>query len=402
LSGNRTPDDLCLGRVSLGYLRAVFATFLLPVTTALAVFPIIALLVMLPVAVVSYRRRGRAGGWTTLVFYCFLFYLLAAVMQTVIPLPRYPAGYCATQTYASTPQLRPFYFIEVVEQRARGSWSLGAMARNPALWSTALNVVLLVPLGFFLRYMFGVRVLAAVAIGFGVSLLFELTQLTGLWFVYPCAYRLFSVDDLILNTVGAALGALLAGPLGRLLPALDPERERRRYATRVTVSRRLFALLADVVGFAVLTGFVLGLIILFGGTASGQAPTVAVLAAVWFVLVPTLTGSTFGKRAMLLRVQRTNGRRAGPLSILVRYGVLLSPLWLLWIALSVDRWDVFAQPEQLLIPLGMLVSVFAVGVWTPLAVFFGDETAPYERLSGTVNVAIVSRPSTVVAGRTEG
>jgi hypothetical protein len=63
---------------------------------------------------------------------------------------------------------------------------------------------------------------------------------------------------------------------------------------------------------------------------------------------------------------------------------------------------VFAQPEQLLIPLGMLVSVFAVGVWTPLAVFFGDETAPYERLSGTVNVAIVSRPSTVVAGRTEG
>src|SRR5688500_5385121 len=108
---------------------------------------------MLPVAVVSYRRRGRAGGWATLVFYCFVFYMLAAVMQTVIPLPRNPEAYCATQTYASTPQLRPFYFIEVVEQRARGRWSPGAMIRNPALWSTALNVVLLLPLGFFLRYM---------------------------------------------------------------------------------------------------------------------------------------------------------------------------------------------------------------------------------------------------------
>jgi glycopeptide antibiotics resistance protein len=35
---------------------------------------------------------------------------------------------------------------------------------------------------------------------------------------YLPAYRLFSVDDLILNTTGAALGALLTGPLTRLLP----------------------------------------------------------------------------------------------------------------------------------------------------------------------------------------
>jgi hypothetical protein len=30
-----------------------------------------------------------------------------------------------------------------------------------------------------------------------------------------------------------------------------------------------------------------------------------------------------------------------------------------------------------------------VGVWTPLAVFFGDEPAPYERLTRTRNVAVV-------------
>jgi glycopeptide antibiotics resistance protein len=365
----------------------VFATYLLPVTTALSVFPIVVLLVLLPVAVVSYRRRGRAGGWTTVVVYGFLFYLLAAFLQTIIPLPSDPARYCATQTYASTPQLRPFYFVEVVSRRARGHWSPNAMLHNPALWTTALNAVLLVPLGFFLRYLAGARFLAATAIGFGVSLLFELTQLTGLWFIYPCAYRLFSVDDLILNTAGAALGWLIAGPLSRLLPALDPDRERRRYATRVTASRRLLALLADAVGFAVLTGFFLGLIVLLGGTITGQEPIVAILAASWFLVVPMLTGATFGKRAMLLRVQRTNGHRAGPLALFVRYGVLLSPVWLLWLALSVDHWDVFHRPQQLLIPIGLLLSVFVVGIWSPLAVFFGGEPAPYERLSGTVNVA---------------
>ena len=366
----------------------MIATFLLPVGTALSVFPIVVLIVMLPAAVLSYRRRGRAGGWTTVVGYGFLFYLLAAAMQTIMPLPSDPDRYCATQTYASSPQLRPFYFIDVVRYRARGDWSLAGMLHNPALLSTGLNVILLLPLGFFLRYALRARLLAATAIAFGVSLLFELTQLTGLWFIYPCAYRLFSVDDLILNTAGAVLGWLLAGPLGRLLPELDPDRERRRYAGKVTASRRVFALLADLVGFGALTGFVLGLVVLLGGTITGQQPVVAVLAAVWFLLIPALTGTTPGKHAMLLRLDRTDGTRAGPLAILVRNGILLSPIWLLWLALSVTSWNILDRPYLLLIPGGLLLSLFLIGVWTPLAVFLGNEPAPYERISRTTNVVV--------------
>jgi glycopeptide antibiotics resistance protein len=363
----------------------VFETYLLPVQTAVTVFPLLALVVMLPVAVISYRRRGRAGGWTTVVFYCFLFYLLAAFLQTIIPLPADPAGYCAEQTYASTPQLRPGYFVDVLRSRAAvsGTWL------NPAMWSTALNVVLLAPLGFFVRYLSGVRFLGATALGLVASLFFELTQLTGVWFIYPCAYRLFSVDDLILNTVGAALGWLVAGPLIRLLPSLDSTSDRRRYATRVTASRRLLALLSDVVCFGVLTVVVLGLLELFGVQPEIRRPAVAALAVVYFLLVPVQTGSTAGKRAMLLKLERNDGRRAGPFALFVRYGVLLSPLWLLWLALDVDHWDVLGAPQQLLIPLGMLLSLLVVGVWTPLAVFFGDEPAPYERLTRTRNVAVV-------------
>jgi glycopeptide antibiotics resistance protein/uncharacterized RDD family membrane protein YckC len=367
----------------------VVATYLVPVRTALLLFPLVALAVMLPAAFVSYRRRGRAGGWPTFVFYAFLFYLLAIATQTVLPLPADPA-YCAGHTYASSPQLRPFYFVEVVAQRARGHWSPGALLHNPAVWTTVLNVVMLVPLGCYLRYARGMRLVPAALIGFGVSLFFELTQLTGLWFVYPCPYRLFSVDDLLLNTTGAVAGWLLAGPLGRLLPAIEPDHDRRRYATKVTFTRRLFALVTDLLGFAALLGFLFGLLTLFGEDLRHRDAAVVVLALVWFAVLPAVTGSTPGKRAMLLRVTRRGGRRAGPVALLVRNGVLYSPLWLTWLALDLDRWDLGRHPEQLLLPVALAASLFVVGVWTPLAVLLDDEhRAPYERLTRTVNTAIV-------------
>ncbi|WP_132122783.1 VanZ family protein [Actinocrispum wychmicini] len=365
-------------------------TFLLPVATALWVFPLVVLVVMVPVAVVSYRRRGRAGGWTAVVFYSFLFYLLAAFLQTIIPLPRDGGAYCTAHHYASTPQLRPFEFVDIIRQRARGDWSLTGILHNGVLWSTALNVILLLPLGILLRYTTKLGIVATTAVGFGASLFFELTQLTGLWFIYPCAYRLFSVDDLILNTAGAFVGALLGGPLRRILPELAPKRDLERYADKVTVTRRLFALAADLAGFALLLAFSFGLLRLFDQPTEHQGLPVITVGLVWFVLNPALTGSTLGKRAMLLRVERTNGRRAGPLALLVRYAVLLSPLWLAWLALSVDVWAIADHPERLLILVGIVLSFFVVGVWTPLAVFFSDDhRAPYEQLTRTINVAIV-------------
>jgi glycopeptide antibiotics resistance protein/uncharacterized RDD family membrane protein YckC len=363
----------------------VIATYLLPVKTALYVFPLIVLVIMLPAAFVSYRRRGRAGGWATVVFYSFLFYLLAIALQTVIPLPA-NADYCTRHSYASSPQLRPFYFVQVVEERARGHWGLSAILHNGALWSTALNVVMLVPLGAFLRYVYRTRLVPTVLLGFGVSLLFELTQLTGLWFVYPCPYRLFSVDDMILNTTGVLIGWLVTGPLALVLPTLAPDGDRRRWADKVTATRRLFALLVDLLGFAVLVAFGVGLLTLFGQSPHHRGTLIAVLALVWFVLVPTVSGSTPGKRAMLLRVVRTSGRHAGPVTLLVRYAVLLSPGWLGVLALTLD----VGRLWHLVILAVLALAMAVVLIWSPLAVVFEQEhRAPHERMSGSVNVAIL-------------
>src|SRR5699024_11674021 len=56
-------------------------------------------------------------------------------------------------------------------------------------------------------------------LGFLLSLFYEITQLTGVYGIYNCPYRLFYVDDLILNGTGALVGFLLEPTLLALFPS---------------------------------------------------------------------------------------------------------------------------------------------------------------------------------------
>ena len=124
--------------------------------------------------------------------------------------------------------------------------------RDGRLGPADLTVLLFVPLGVLVRVITHRGAVVATALGFAVSLLIEVTQLTGVWGVYPCAYRLFDVDDLVTNTLGAALGAALSYPYAaRRRRRLGTAR--RSLPTTVTAGRRLAATLSDVL-FVVLAG----------------------------------------------------------------------------------------------------------------------------------------------------
>lgn len=72
-----------------------------------------------------------------------------------------------------------------------------------------LNVLLFIPLGYVLRRFHGVKrsVLNVVLIGFMISLTIEVIQLVSMY--QGLNVRIFDVDDLILNTIGTLIGALI-------------------------------------------------------------------------------------------------------------------------------------------------------------------------------------------------
>lgn len=172
----------------------------------------------------------------------------------------------------------------------------------------ACNIALFVPLGVLLRRAPPVAALA----GAGLSVFIEVTQLTGLWFRFPCPVRVFDVDDVIANTTGAVLGALLA-PLLERLPAGSGRRADE--PRPVTAGRRLLGMCCD--GLLLwwlgvvcvhLTGFALR----WSGVVASPALQVSAawLAPALFLLVMTLLGDgTPGQRLVLLRA-RSPDRRA--------------------------------------------------------------------------------------------
>jgi glycopeptide antibiotics resistance protein len=97
-----------------------------------------------------------------------------------------------------------------------------------ALEQVVLNILLFVPLGVLLwRRTFK----HAALLGFGASLLIEVTQLTGNFGTALFVYRIFDVDDLMTNTAGVALGWMAATAIARVRVAepmshISPARDR--------------------------------------------------------------------------------------------------------------------------------------------------------------------------------
>jgi uncharacterized RDD family membrane protein YckC len=199
----------------------------------------------------------------------------------------------------------------------------------------AFNVALFVPLGMLLRHLGRRSVVATTLAGFALSLFIEFTQLTGNWFLYPCPYRLFDVDDLLANTAGALVGAL-AAPVLRLLPGQSGELDDPGAPRPVTTGRRLLGVVSDLLGFwlasGVLTALVNAVSLVFppnpapgpetGSAADDAAGATGITWAVWlvlFVVLPMLgRGGTLGQRVVLLHPALLDGSRPSRGRLLAR------------------------------------------------------------------------------------
>jgi glycopeptide antibiotics resistance protein len=322
--------------------------YLLPIKTAALVFPLLAMLLFVPTAIVLYRRHGVLSRWRGLSFATFLYYCLAAFCLVIVPLPGPGVDVCATYAGFGRPQLVPGNTFSDIWKEAGGSLNPNALVlHNPAVWETGFNLLLLLPLGMYLRYHFRRGRWTSAAIGLGVAVFFETTQLTGLWGIYPCPYRLFDVDDIIVNTLGCMLGWSLAGPVTRWLPTLDAIDSRTLARVPVPFGRRLIALLLDATGFTAMLPFPEALYLFLGGRSATGAFLLALLwFALWFVITPWLTGATVGKHVLRLRMVDRDGRRPSPWRLIVREGLLalafvplsfVAMLTLVFLAVSATR-----------------------------------------------------------------
>lgn len=184
-----------------GFLANYSANFKM----ALLIWPVLSFMLTMPILAWLYHRDGRVRASSAFGTYLAILYALGIVCFTLYPLPEGSKG--PGITYGISPNLIPFHFLADI-----------AKDGLKAVFQVAFNVAFFVPLGFIAGRLFRMRMVSALCLAFGVSLAVETAQLTGLFGIYPYAYRCFDVDDLLCNTVGGVLGWFAAQALGRVMP----------------------------------------------------------------------------------------------------------------------------------------------------------------------------------------
>lgn len=175
-------------------------------------------------------------------------YGLALLAFTLYPLPNNMAEFCHNNHLS--PQLNPLQFINDIR-----------LSGIRAILQIALNVVFFLPLGVFLRNLFGFKFRWVVLLSALVSLTIEVLQLTAVLGIFECSYRLFDVDDILINTIGGALGYFM----GFILPNLSRSKiDNSTPNLKPKLIERLVVLWADIMFVNIFAGFYILVLKLFG------------------------------------------------------------------------------------------------------------------------------------------
>lgn len=295
------------------------SAYIYPIKMALVIFPFLALLLSLPLFIKEYRKYGSFPVIKGVLIYSFIFYLLTAFFLTMLPLP---SKEVVAQMTSPRIQLIPFANVQAFLRDTVLNWRdpstyLPAMKQSVFL-EPLFNIFLTIPFGLYLRYYFRCSLKKTVLLSFCLSLFFEVTQFTGLYFIYPRPYRLADVNDLINNTLGGLIGFALAPLLAKILPTRQ-EIDELSYHKGQTVSflRRVVAFLLD-------WGVIWGFRIVFNPLYTKASPYMwLVEILVYFCLIPAINnGQTFGKAIVRIRVVTLADERVGFFRMTARYLLL--------------------------------------------------------------------------------
>ncbi len=225
------------------------------ITTAIIAFPFIAFLFTIPFILYNYHQYGSIHFLKVFIIYTFILYLITIYFLVIFPLPSFEEVMNNTGPYIN---YIPFKFVSDFIHETPFVWNnpetyMKAIL-DPSFYVVIFNVLMFVPLGMYLRYYFKCSFKKTILYALLLSLFFELTQLTGLYFIYPNPYRLCDIDDLIENIFGGILGFLIMGPLDNFLPAREEiDEEAIKMGQKVSGLRRITVYFLDLILFLLLS-----------------------------------------------------------------------------------------------------------------------------------------------------
>lgn len=287
------------------------------------IYPVIVILFTIPYILYNYHKYGSVFSLRIVVVYSFILYMLCVYCLVILPLPSPEA---AKMLHGRRMQLVPFSFVGAIAKNTHivlsqpKTWL--TLINNDAFLTNLYNLFMTMPFGVYMRYYFRKSWKQTLVLSFCLSLFFELTQLSGLYFIYPGAYRLFDVDDLIVNTAGGMAGYALTAPFMKILPPRE-ELDKLSYRRGVSVSflRRLTSALIDL---ALVGGMgLIGVIVFAYADKTYSAWAFEAMALAYFCIVPIFChGRTLGKKWTNLRIVSRSGKSAAWYQYILRGGSL--------------------------------------------------------------------------------
>ncbi|MGM0301784.1 hypothetical protein IGI66_001383 [Enterococcus sp. AZ048] len=304
-------------------------SYIFPIKAAIVSFPILALLITAPFLIYYYRKYGQLGKLRSVILYSFVFYLLSAYYLVILPLPSIDTVAQMTGPRYELHLFQSWYNFmnQTVLQINQPSTYLPAMKQSVFL-EPVFNIILLFPFGVYCRYYFKLSFWKTIFASFCLSLFFELTQLSGLYFIYPRPYRLFDVNDLLHNTIGGTLGFICAPLFTFFLPTRNElDSESFIKGERVSLLRRLMAMIID--WFVIsLFGSILSLFSPLLPTelnALISYPIVSFTLEVFIyfmVFMYLWNGQTIGKKVVRIKVVEQDRQHIHFLALVKRYSAL--------------------------------------------------------------------------------
>lgn len=275
-------------------------SFLEPIKIATIIFPIVAFMITIPILIYQYRKKGYASFYYSFLIFLFIYYLMNAYFLVILPLPPI---YEVNTTYTEMMQLVPFQFILDIARESslnliQPNTYLKAL-KEPVFTQVLYNIVMIIPFGIFMRYLFKKDLKQTFFYSLLLSLFFELSQLSGLFFIYSGPYRLFDVDDLILNTFGGILGYAVTPYLTYFIPRIDKvDSKLSDKAKRVSLTKRIIYLLIDILIINFITS-ILSLI-----TSLNLDALIFIL---YFTILPIINdGYTIGSKFLSIQLNAQN------------------------------------------------------------------------------------------------